>query len=474
MSRISKKRRRRPGVVKALSMTVLLGCVCSCGRGGGGGGSTPLPTSNIRLDTDDPSGVSVYPQIACSGKNIYVVWSDGRDINMDIYFNSSSDGGVTWRSSDIRLDTDAPGTAGSVKPRIACSGSNVYVTWADGRSGLTEIYFNSSKDGGDTWQASDVRLNSNVGGALNTTYPCIVCDGDNVYVTWPDNRNGQRDIYFNRSADGGDTWLAADVRLDTDTAGAALSDYPTIACNASNVYVTWSDARNGDADVYFNSSSDGGATWRASDIRIDHGTAGTSAEDSRVACLGSDVFVVWLDMRNGQYDVYFNSSSNGGTTWRPGDIRLDTDIAGAASSIQAQMACSASGIFVAWQDARNGKWDIYFNASADGGNTWRAADVRLDTDATGSHDSRVCGIACWGDDICVAWEDDRNGESDIYYNKSTDAGLTWMPQDTRLDDDHAGAATSANLDLAASDTAFYAIWEDCRRGSYDIFFDVAE
>jgi hypothetical protein len=35
-------------------------------------------------------------------------------------------------------------------------------------------------------------------------------------VTWRDTRNGRDDIYFNRSPDGGATWLIADVRLDTD------------------------------------------------------------------------------------------------------------------------------------------------------------------------------------------------------------------------------------------------------------------
>ena len=38
---------------------------------------------------------------------------------------------------------------------------------------------------------------------------------------------------------------ASDIRLDTDTAGAAESYLPKIAISGSNIYTVWHDERNG-------------------------------------------------------------------------------------------------------------------------------------------------------------------------------------------------------------------------------------
>ena len=78
-----------------------------------------------------------------------------------------------------------------------------------------------------------------------------------VCVTWTDARSGRTDIRFNRSFDHGRTWLVSDMRLDTDSPGAANSVGPQIIMVGLQSLVTWSDERNGtpgkgDYDVFFN------------------------------------------------------------------------------------------------------------------------------------------------------------------------------------------------------------------------------
>ena len=105
--------------------------------------------ADIRLDTGDTPGAndSEYPQITCSGNNVYAVWYDYRNGGSDIYFNCSTDNGVNWQTSDIRLDTgDTPGANYSLGPQIDCSGNSVYVIWGDRRNGFgQDIYFNYVK-----------------------------------------------------------------------------------------------------------------------------------------------------------------------------------------------------------------------------------------------------------------------------------------------------------------------------------------
>jgi hypothetical protein len=198
----------------------------------------------------------MLPAIACWGNNVYVAWYDQRNGLLDVFVNASTDGGVTWRASDSRVDTDLPGAANSILPRIACCGNRVYATWYDARSGMLDVYLNYSTDAGATWQASDIRLNTDPAGVASSMTPEIACMGSNVYVVWSSDRNTGWDVYLNTSTDGGATWLASDLRLDTDTAGADNSIMTQLACSGNRVFVVWMDERGGtgaSSDIYFNS-----------------------------------------------------------------------------------------------------------------------------------------------------------------------------------------------------------------------------
>ena len=83
----------------------------------------------------------------------------------------------------------------------------------------------------------------------------------------------------------------------------------------------------------------------------------------------------------------------------PQDTRLDRDSAGVKDSYLPQICCEGSQVCVVWEDLRNGAWDIYFNRSTDGGGTWMPQDVRLDTSAAGSSSSLEPTIACSGQNV---------------------------------------------------------------------------
>ena len=443
-----------------------------------------------RLSTN-PSGTRIDPQIAASGLMVYVTWHDRRNGFDDIYFNRSRDGGATWLASEVRLDTDPPGSAGSSLPQIAASGSSVYVTWADTRNGAgtADIYLNRSTDGGATWLTSDVQLNTNAPGAAFG--PQIATSGSAVYVTWVDNRNSISflgDIYFNGSPDGGVTWLASDVRLDTDSLGTAASRDPQIATSGSAVYVAWEDDRNGGTyggDIYCNRSLDGGMTWRNSDVRLDTNAPGAAWSFSpQLAAWGSTVCVTWMDFRNtslssGRGDIYCNRSLDGGTTWLPSDKRLDTDSPGAAKSGDQQIEMSGPAVYVTWEDGRNARLgrDIRLNRSLDGGTTWLNSDVRVDTGEHAAGDSVDPQIAAVGTNVFVTWTDHRNlplNTGDTYFSHSQDGGATWLAANVRLSTDPPGTALQWVPQITASGSSVYVTWAD-HRNSYsspDVYFNI--
>jgi hypothetical protein len=86
--------------------------------------------------------------------------------------------------------------------------------------------------------------------------------------------------------------------------------------------------------------------------------------------------------------------------------------------------------FVAWQDGRNGRNDIFVGRSPDGGRTWGTEDMRLDMDEPGTAVSQGPAIARAEDGrLAVAWEDDRAGHPGIYLRVRT-AGQSpaWGPE----------------------------------------------
>ncbi len=420
-------------------------------------------TPDIRLDTDGPGAWnSNSPEIAAVGSNVYVAWADTRNsllgTRFDMYCNASTDGGATWLTQDVRVNAGLPGLL-SDTPRLAVSDAAVYVTWSDNRySPNRDIRFNRSTDHGLTWQPLDARLDRIVSG--ESVDPQIASADSNVYVVWEDSRNGSFgwDIYLNYSNDHGQTWQTSDIRLDTDAPGSAHSHDPQIVANGSSVYVTWYDNRNGQQRVFVNYSTDGGATWQASDIPV---STASFAAVPQVAVSGSSVYVVWYGD-----GIWLNYSSDGGVTWQSSPIRIDSS---SADTYLPKVAASGSSVYVSWTDRRNGRNDLYFNRSSDGGGTWQTSDTQLAVVSKLFNQQR---LASTGNSVYVTWSDDPNGEHDVFLNHSQDGGATWLSAPIQLQTDGPGASFGGEPAIATTDDTALITWHDYRDGKLDIRFNI--
>src|SRR5262245_115166 len=114
------------------------------------------------------------------------------------------------------------------------------------------------------WQP-DVRLTNDVAFSSTTLNNgrSIAAAGNTLHVTWFDERDGNREIYYKRSIDAGLNW-SADTRL---TNNPAISMFPAIAASSSVVHVVWEEYRDGNAEIYYKRSTDAGATWEP-DVRL--------------------------------------------------------------------------------------------------------------------------------------------------------------------------------------------------------------
>jgi hypothetical protein len=354
--------------------------------------------SDIRLTNNTAESYTPYNNgrcISAAGDIIHVVWFDDRDGNFEIYYKRSPDGGLSW-GQDTRLTNNSGSSQFS---SVAVAGSLVNLVWDDDRDGNREIYYKRSTDAGVSW-SSDIRLTNN---SAVSKVPCIVVNGIEIYVAWDDDRNGNFEIYYKRSPDGGLSW-SADTRL---TNNSAVSRFASLFVTAATLHLVWEDDRDGNREVYYNRSSDGGQTW-GSDTRLTFDAA--ISANPTISVSGSVIHVFWHDNRNGNMDIYYKRSPDGGTSWSQ-DTRFTVN---PSSSFFATATASGTYIHLTWMDNRDGNNEIYYNFSANNGLNWNA-DARLtnnSAESAGSH------IAFSGSVLHVVWNDNRDGNYEMYYKRN--------------------------------------------------------
>jgi len=152
-----------------------------------------------------------------------------------------------------------------------------------------------------------------------------------VFVAW----SGPAGLVFDRSPDGGDTWLDEDIFIDSQPGGWEFdipgiwrcNGLPITCCDLSpsqyngTIYVNWSDQRNGedDTDIWLSKSTDGGDTWSAP-LRVNDDEAGKQQFFTwmTVDQANGNVYIVFYDRRNyddNNTDVYLARSTDGGETF---------------------------------------------------------------------------------------------------------------------------------------------------------------
>lgn len=468
---------------------------------------TVAGASDTRLDTMDTAGSwnSITPFLTGDGANrVYASWLDMSDLlapatccnsgggcgavvtcsgnrtcdgttclqHSAAFFTRSTDGGGTW-GTPLRLNT---GKGSAIAPvlGVTASGQDIAAAWSDFRGGsYRQIWTRLDTNYGAAFSASEVRGNS--GQALDSFNTAIATTGNKVYVVYETFTTSRaRHIFLTRSTDNGATW-SAPLQVDHGTGTSLVAATPKVAASGNNVYVVWRDNRNGSLDVFTNRSTNSGMSFAGSDTRLDVGTtAGSSSSFNPVISTeGTNVYVAWVDDRSaGSFDIWVNHSADSGASWVTSDAtRLDQDLFG-HDSIDPKIITPSAGVaLVSWIDYRYGFPDIVVARTGDGGGTW-SAPARVDTGTaagtSGSYDVAMGGSSSL---VTIAWADDRAGYLDIYANFSLDGGVTWQPQDYRLDSSMVGSSDSQSPEVYVAGSVAHVVWIDNRSGANaDVYY----
>jgi hypothetical protein len=322
--------------------------------------NSTLPSAVISIG--NASADSTNPRVSAAGNNVYVVWSNAngtKGADPDIFFSSSSDNARTF-GEPINLSNS---NGNSTNAEVAASGNNVYVVWSDtngAKGGMEDIFFSSSSDNGVSF-GEPINLSDN---ERNSTNPKVAASGNNVYVVWADSREetGTPDnvnLNLKTSADNGihfgDRKI---VKRDVDKE----THLPQIAASDENVYIALADkdSKEGKPDnfqVILRTSEDNGTEFsNKKSLKKD---IDSKTHLPRLAAFGNNLYVVWSDTngaigRNG--DIFFSSSRDNARTFDE-PINLSND---STNSTKPVISASGDNIYVFWDDSSSAKNEIKY------------------------------------------------------------------------------------------------------------------
>ncbi len=312
---------------------------------------------------------------------------DSSDTDGGLYAARSTDGGLSFPANQtyaVATHTAGVGTSQDFEDKnwitvdnnsASSFYGNVYHSWTRFfAAGRDAIYFSKSTNDGVSWSTpqriSQTALDGAVQGSGIATGPA-----GEIYVVFEVFFvGGKRQIYMTKSTNGGGTWTTAAAitpqfgELSSPFAGATYrtDSFPAIAVDNSgisgkngNIYVVYASQSQGNADVSFIRSTNGGGTW-SSPLRVNDVKTGQQFFPAIAVDSNGDIAIAWHDTRlaDPKYDIFAARSDNNGTCFSTNQrvTSVSSTPPGASNSFIGDyggIAGLGGNVYPVWSDTRN-------------------------------------------------------------------------------------------------------------------------
>lgn len=396
--------------------------------------------------------------LATQGGGAIAVWMRREGRSSPIVYRRAPDGSLPF-GEETHLSPETLRETISIVPTLARGprAGELYAVWQarHPESGEKLVLFRRSRDGGAIWGA-ERRINSEP----HSFIPALAAGRDgSVYAAWTDERSKTLEVYFNRSLDSGETWLAADRKIGAAMTPRSAAISVSIATDdESGVLVVWEERGPRGRVVRAVSSADRGETW-SQPVRVDDGEDRPAPTAPSVVFVSGRAVVVWTGASTGvrvRGQVWSDVSSDGGRTW--GEDVLLHEVTGGISPRAHLIAAGGKASVVFHAGLADGSWQVYYTETDDAG-VWQARGDEVVRVSAGDGKFVNPRLAVDADGALFVTYGD--GERRILLNRSIDGGKTWGETNQLVYEVASadGGAQARYPQIAAADGVAYVIWE---------------
>jgi len=308
-------------------------------------------------------GFDGLPSISqTSDGRIWVAWTKSVSGNFSIVYQTSSNGEGPWSPETILTTDSSIDSAPSIFQDV---NGSIWVVWSSDRAGGYDLYYKTSSNGGLDWTDAN-RLTTDPSDDLSPAATQTV--NGSIWVVWSSDRTGDYDLYYKTSSNGGLDWTDAN-RL---TVNAAQDKLPSIVqTSEGNVWVSWSSMNEQEEyEIFYRTYN--GSSW-LNETQLTTAPSEVDTDPAILETVDGTIWVFWTSRGTGPSaqtdDLYYMYSSDNGVTWSD-RILFTKDSIQYDDTWPTLMQARDTKIWVAWTSNRadqpDGNWDIYLKASLAG------------------------------------------------------------------------------------------------------------
>jgi len=384
--------------------------------------------------------------------NIYVAWSQASPGG--VFFRRSIDGGVSFGHTVVVQASPAS----ALQMALDASG-DINLLWAS-----SSVFFSHSADGGASF-STPIKVPSFGSSAVDPN--------GNINIAWLDSHS-QRLLSIH-STEGGAHFSAP---LAVWGFAGEPADVMASAGPEGQFYLFWyySFHIDGQCDVLFSRSIDGGGTFSTA-ANISHSAPGAcSADPSPFVDASGNINVAWSTRLTGPtgpdiWSVSFARSTDAGATFSAPKSIVSGTVPVSVASGRGIAVDPSGAIGIVW----NAGGSVLFAHSADRGDTFStpvtlSLPLKPNFSGGGGADTTVDSAG----NIIVAWEDDGMGtfagDDNIFFRRSKDGGVTFSaPVNRSNNNNREDVSPHIATDLRGNS---YIVWQstDIATHSPSVFF----
>jgi hypothetical protein len=324
--------------------------------------------------------------------------------------------------------------------------NRVVAAWRDFRYGVDPVAnrrvgYSYSTNGGTNWSVPQLLDSMLLTGLTRNSDPVVTCDtAGNFYIAVVaiSNPSTTVSIGIYKSTDGGVTFPLAYIAAQgySEDKEWVATDLNQGSPFQNTLYLSWTRF-SGNTGINLTRSTNAGVNW-TTPINVSEATSGVQGSHLCVSP-GGQINVVWTQFSGSNSILKFDRSINGGVSFGT-DVTISTGpvASGLPNNVNSfpSLAVDASGgpgngwLYVVFCDNRNGDADVFFSRSTNNGVSW-SAPFRINNDSIGSGKIQYWPWIAVNEigKIAVLWYDTRSTTSntiiEAYLARSTDGGNTF-------------------------------------------------